>query len=604
MSSCSLALGTHMAAIHSYVCLSFTCAPGCCLQDSDDEVLVSLEDVLAPHPEDLLDPETYHLHSQLTHAGSGCMVMSHAGCPIAAGADMPLETRLSGFQGLVPRPDVSLGPSVTGSEALAGMLLRYASSVAAQHQHQGKQQQQEPVQAAQQQLQQQSSLRDALPSAAAGWQLSEGSPPLAMLCESPKPTIEQRFTFATPSPAAAAGQQSPRVCCSPLLDSDAGAASTAPGADADSAALSSSGSGQANRRTSREGSARRSSSCDAPASSSSRTVHSSTTGARPGASSSSGSILSASAPLFSFRSEAAALAGTLASNSGGERATAGSAAEPSRQLLRTISNSNHRRNAGALAAAGLLQMSPGLFLTTPPLLGKLLSKKTAGFQMQGSSAAAAAAQYHHGRGPSHDSLASWEFSQLSVSSAAAADQQQQLLQRDPSGTCLTAQSRAGSWGGSGQPASAGSVWPSHVEHCQGSGGLGSWGANGDAAAAATFPLVPSSSTACEDPAACSHVHLGSDLAALRVLSPAAARLTADVAVSIGSSPAVAASPVGGMPGGFGKILVRRRFARNLQPVALTIKRWVQKRSFKAAHIAGSTVLTHQLACVIVCHQIC
>jgi hypothetical protein len=59
-----------------------------------------------------------------------------------------------------------------------------------------------------------------------------------------------------------------------------------------------------------------------------------------------------------------------------------------------------------------------------------------------------------------------------------------------------------------------------------------------------------------------------------LLFPAAARLTADVATfsSIGSSPAAGASPVAGMPSGFGKILVRRRFARNLQPVALTIKR--------------------------------
>jgi hypothetical protein len=227
-------------------------------------------------------------------------------------------------------------------------------------------------------------------------------------------------------------------------------------------------------------------------------------------------------------------------------------------------------------------MSPGLYLTTPPLLGKLLSKK-AGFQVQGSNAAAGA-QYHHGRGPSHDSVSGWEFSQLSVGSAAA-DQQQQQLQRDASASCLTAQSRAGSWGCSGQPASAGSVWPPHAEHRQGSGGLGTWAVNDDAAAAAAtaaaaaaavFPPVASSSAACEDPAAAAaarnDMHLASELATLQVLSPAAARVTADVAVSIGSSPAVAASPVGGVPGGFGKILVRRRFARNLHPVALTIKR--------------------------------
>ncbi|WIA19631.1 hypothetical protein OEZ85_005568 [Tetradesmus obliquus] len=383
-------------------------------EDSDDEVLVSLEDVLAPHPEDLLDPETYHLHSQLTHAGSGCMVMSHAGCPIAAGADMPLESRLSGFQGLVARPDAS-GVSVTGSDALAGMLSRYASSVAAQHQQlQHMLQMQQQQQPQQQQLQQQHSLQGALALAVAG----------AQCAESP------------------------------------------------------------------------------------------------------------------------------------------------RQLLRTLSNSNHMRNAGALAAAGLLQMSPGLYLTTPPLLGKLLSKKARNFQGMGSAAAAAGPQCHHGRGPSHDSLASWEFSQLSVSSAAV----EQLQQLDASGACLTERSRAGSWDATGQPGSAGSVWPIKPEHGKGTGALSSWGVDEDAAAA-PLAAVYGDPAAATRPAA---VQLSSDaVAATPLLSPAAARLAAADAVfssSMGSSPAAGASPVCGMPGGFGKILVRRRFARNLHPVALTIKR--------------------------------
>ncbi|WIA39905.1 hypothetical protein OEZ86_013347 [Tetradesmus obliquus] len=383
-------------------------------EDSDDEVLVSLEDVLAPHPEDLLDPETYHLHSQLTHAGSGCMVMSHAGCPIAAGAEMPLESRLSGFQGLVARPDAS-GVSVTGSDALAGMLSRYASSVAAQHQQlQHMLQMQQQQQPQQQQLQQQHSLQGALALAVAG----------AQCAESP------------------------------------------------------------------------------------------------------------------------------------------------RQLLRTLSNSNHMRNAGALAAAGLLQMSPGLYLTTPPLLGKLLSKKARNFQGMGSAAAAAGPQCHHGRGPSHDSLASWEFSQLSVSSAAV----EQLQQLDASGACLTKRSRAGSWDATGQPGSAGSVWPIKPEHGKDTGALSSWGVDEDAAAA-PLAAVYGDPAAATKPAA---VQLSSDaVAATPLLSPAAARLAAADAVfssSMGSSPAAGASPVCGMPGGFGKILVRRRFARNLHPVALTIKR--------------------------------
>lgn len=540
-----------------------------CLQDSDDEVLVSLEDVLAPHPEDLLDPETYHLHSQLTHAGSGCMVMSHAGCPIAAGAEMPLESRLSGFQGLVARPDAS-GVSVTGSDALAGMLSRYASSVAAQHQQlqhmlQMQQQQQQPQQ---QQLQQQHSLQGALALAVAGAQCGESSLPAAVLCESPAPAVEHRFTFATPSPISTAEQQSLNVLCAPLLSSD-GAVDAA---DADVALLgNNSSSGTAT-------STRRSSSCDAPVSSSFiRRRGQLPPGARSGANSTSGSILSVSAPLFSFRSEAAALAGALASNSGAVRrtadsptfrATADNAAESPRQLLRTLSNSNHMRNAGALAAAGLLQMSPGLYLTTPPLLGKLLSKKARNFQGMGSAAAAAGPQCHHGRGPSHDSLASWEFSQLSVSSAAV----EQLQQLDASGACLTERSRAGSWDATGQPGSAGSVWPIKPEHGKGTGALSSWGVDEDAAAA-PLAAVYGDPAAATRPAA---VQLSSDaVAATPLLSPAAVRLAAADAVfssSMGSSPAAGASPVCGMPGGFGKILVRRRFARNLHPVALTIKR--------------------------------
>jgi hypothetical protein len=271
-------------------------------------------------------------------------------------------------------------------------------------------------------------------------------------------------------------------------------------------------------------------------------------------------------PLFSFRSEAAALAGTLAGSSGNERSTSFSAAEPSRQLLRTLSNSNHRRNAGALAAAGLLQMSPGLYLTTPPLLGKLLSKK-ARSQVPGSTAAAGP-QYHHGRVPSHDSLASWEVSQLSVGSAAT-EQQQQQQQLDASSTCLTARSRAGSWDAAGQSGSAGSVWPLNAGHGRGSGDLSSWGVDEDAAAA-----PPAAAAAYDGTAAVTtprSVQLHNDAVAV---TPAAARLVAADAAfsSIGSSPAAGVSPVAGMPGGFGKILVRRRFARNLQPVALTIKR--------------------------------
>jgi hypothetical protein len=38
------------------------------LQDSDDEVLVPLEDVLIPHPEDFLDAQALGLTSQVRHA--------------------------------------------------------------------------------------------------------------------------------------------------------------------------------------------------------------------------------------------------------------------------------------------------------------------------------------------------------------------------------------------------------------------------------------------------------------------------------------------------------------------------------------------------------
>jgi hypothetical protein len=44
------------------------------LQDSDDEVLVCLEDVLMPHPDDLLDPD--HPHTHVTHGPSGFTIVA------------------------------------------------------------------------------------------------------------------------------------------------------------------------------------------------------------------------------------------------------------------------------------------------------------------------------------------------------------------------------------------------------------------------------------------------------------------------------------------------------------------------------------------------
>eukprot|EP00775_Hariotina_reticulata_P009149 gene9149-9317_t len=43
-------------------------------EDSDDEVLVCLEDVLMPHPDDLLDPD--HPHTHVTHGPSGCIILA------------------------------------------------------------------------------------------------------------------------------------------------------------------------------------------------------------------------------------------------------------------------------------------------------------------------------------------------------------------------------------------------------------------------------------------------------------------------------------------------------------------------------------------------
>lgn len=78
----------HMASIGSQVtfpcccaccaCVWICCCCCCCPQDSDEEVLVALEDVLAPHPDDLLDAAALGLTSQVcTHM---CVWVGGGGC--------------------------------------------------------------------------------------------------------------------------------------------------------------------------------------------------------------------------------------------------------------------------------------------------------------------------------------------------------------------------------------------------------------------------------------------------------------------------------------------------------------------------------------------
>lgn len=253
-------------------------------EDSDDEVVVSLEDVLTPHPEDLLDPDTSHLHSTLRHAGSGCTIVSGPNCN--------LEGRLSGLSlsGLLDQAAATSSFS-SGVQTPSGLASKSAQYAAA------------------------------------------GFVPLG---RSARSCTDTRPTSATEGPAAAAAD------------------------------------GQISSNSSRRSS----------------TLHSAGLHTTPGrsaaalgSSSGSGSLLGSlsESVLVSHRSDASAMAAVLSSRSPGSLSAAqGSpglaAAAPDQVLHRSVSTCSLPSKRGVLAAAGLLQMSPGVFVSTPALLEKLLSR--------------------------------------------------------------------------------------------------------------------------------------------------------------------------------------------------------------------------------------
>eukprot|EP00878_Enallax_costatus_P023444 GHUV01024937.1.p1 GENE.GHUV01024937.1~~GHUV01024937.1.p1 ORF type:complete len:258 (+),score=76.32 GHUV01024937.1:1152-1925(+) len=253
-------------------------------EDSDDEVIVPLEDVLTPHPEDLMDPDTSHLHTTLTHAGSGCTIVSGPNCD--------LESALSGLSmtGLLDQPS-TVGSFSVSSRSITQTPAALASKSAMQ--------------------------------AAAGShdRSSAGS---------------RRVTDTTEACPAKEEQ----------------------GASNDSSRRSSSTAQAVSPRGMRQKSA-------AMAVASSPEFSSSRVGNHPG--------MRLTSHISDVSSIAAALNSRSPSNSvpGGSPGSPGS---PNRGLHRSASTCTVQHSRGQLAAAGLLQMSPGVFVSTPPLLGKLLSK--------------------------------------------------------------------------------------------------------------------------------------------------------------------------------------------------------------------------------------
>lgn len=306
-------------------------------EDSDDEVIVALEDVLTPHPEDLMDPDTSHLHT-LTHAGSGCTIVS--------GPDCDLESALSGLSmtGLLDQP------SATGSFSVSSHSITQGSTALA-------------------------AKSAGLAATGSHGRSSVGSRPASAAEASP----------AVPSAAAARSEQE---------------------TSNDSRRQSST----AARAVSPRGLRQKSATADTPDSGSSRVAN------QPGD------------RLSSQISDVSPLTAALNSRSPSSSVPGGSpwsSASPIRSLHRSASTLTLQPSRGQLAAAGLLQMSPGVFVSTPPLLGKLLSKN--GRQMGRRTVAGHAG---HKRSSGSEIPGMWGPEQSSFTTASRVSSQPNLVSRD------------------------------------------------------------------------------------------------------------------------------------------------------------------------------
>lgn len=408
----------------------------CCVQDSDDdEVLVPLDQVLVPHPDELLEPGALHgcvLATQLAHAGSEAEEFA-AAAAVAAVADA--AAAVAGKQVPLRQLPLPLAPADAPTNTCAAAVARQLIATRIDD--------------------------GAVPTPA--------DAPAALLSHAGVSTEHQaQWLGAGP---AAAGSSNTSV---PTCDDDAAADTPDAGEDISNAAC---------------------------------------WWSQP--------------QLLSFRSEAAALysdmphSTTAMSRSSssprvplppvdvgcqsGQGPGGGSSWVPSRPRrsapLPGAAKAGPRPSIGALAAAGFLQVSPGVFMPTPRLLGKLLSRNGRRADLT--------AQHIHTQSM---------FGTLPASTTGAA------------GNIASSSSSSNSHEGaaalvSGAEAKQASAVPQSVSKCSG-------GAVADDRSV-TAPLSRQPTLAAQ---------------------------------------ACAASPVcgerGGSRGGFGMILVRRRFARGLQPVAV------------------------------------